>query len=197
MRKIIVTTMLTLDGVMQAPGGPEEDASEGFKYGGWSAPYGDDVFDKELAKEMVPSDYLLGRRTYEIFNAFWPKHADIWPAIGNGMKYVVSSTIAESDWENTTFITDVSEIEKVKNSAGADLQVWGSGQLVQLLLQHDLVDELWLKILPITLGSGKKLFGEGTIPAAFKLTDSTVTPSGVIMTRYARNGEVRTGTVGV
>ncbi len=199
MRKIIVTTTITLDGVMQGPGAPKEDTSGDFKYGGWAAAYGDDIFDKEFAKELIPSDYLLGSRTYDIFVAFWPEHADIWPGISDGTKYVVSDSPKELGWQNSKLITGdniLGQIKELKNSEGADLQVWGSSQLVQLLLKNDLIDEVWLKIIPITLGSGKKLFGEGTIPVAFKLTDSTVTPSGVIMTRYARNGEVKTGTVG-
>jgi dihydrofolate reductase len=197
MRKIIVTTTVTLDGVMQGPGGPKEDTSGGFELGGWAGSFGDETFGKEFSKELAPSDYLLGRKTYDIFVDYWPKHADFWPGINDGMKYVVSSTLSESDWKNTTFIKDLTEIEKLKNSDGADLQVWGSSQLVQELLKHDLVDELWLKFIPVLLGSGKKLFGDGVIPVAFKLTDSTVTPSGVIMTRYARNGKVKTDTIEV
>lgn len=196
MRKIIVSTFITLDGVMQAPGGPEEDTSDGFKYGGWSAPYGDEVFDKMLQKQMEPADILLGRKTFEIFASYWPTHADYWPGINDVTKYVMSNTIKESDWENSVFLTSVADIEKLKNSEGSDIQVWGSGELVQLLLKHDLVDELWLKIYPLTLGSGKKLLDHGAIPAAFTLTESVVTPSGVIIVNYKRAGEVKTGTVG-
>ena len=188
--------MITLDGVMQAPGGPEEDTSSGFQYGGWTAPHLDEVGGKVFAKLMEPSDYLLGRKTFEIFAFYWPEHADVWPGINEGTKYVMSRTIKKSDWENTVFIESLDDIEKLKNSAGGDLQVWGSGKLVQLLLQHDLVDELWLIIFPLTLGQGQKVFEGGTIPAAFTLLESVVTPSGVIMANYKRAGEVRTGTVG-
>lgn len=197
MRKIIISLFITLDGVMQAPGGPEEDTSGGFKYGGWTAPYLDEASGKVMQKQMEPADYLLGRKTFEIFAAYWPKHADAWPGIGNGTKYVLSHTLEKSDWSNTVFLKDLAEIEKLRNSDGPDLQVWGSGQLVQLLLKNDFVDELWLKTFPLTLGSGKRLFGEGTIPAAFTLTESTVTPSGVIIANYKRAGEVKTGTVEV
>lgn len=200
MRKIIVTTTVTLDGVMQGPGGPKEDTSNGFKYGGWAEPHGDEVFGKEFAKELAPMDYLLGSRTYDIFVNYWPNHADFWPGINDGMKYVVSDSPKELTWKNEKLITGddiLGQIKELKESEGADLQVWGSGQLVQLLLENDLVDELWLKILPLTLGTGKKLLGDGTIPMTFKLTDSTITPKGVIMTRYARVGEIKTGTIEV
>ncbi|BAU55687.1 dihydrofolate reductase family protein [Mucilaginibacter gotjawali] len=196
MRKIIVLEFITLDGVMQAPGGPEEDTSGGFKYGGWSAPYGDEVSGKVMQKQMAPADLLLGRKTFEIFASYWPAHADYWPGINEVTKYVISNTMKESPWENSVFLTSVADIEKLKNSEGSDIKVWGSGELTQLLLQHDLVDELWLKIYPVTLGEGKKLFDNGTMPAAFKLTESLVTPGGVIVANYARAGNVKTGTIG-
>jgi dihydrofolate reductase len=196
MRKIIVLTFISLDGVMQAPGGPEEDPSGSFKYGGWSAPYGDEVSGKVMQKQMEPTDILLGRKTFEIFASYWPAHADYWPGINDVTKYVMSNTMKESDWENSVFLTSVADIEKLKNSEGSDIKVWGSGELTQLLLKHDLADELWLKIYPVTLGKGKKLFDSGTMPAAFKLTESTVTPSGVIVANYARAGNVKTGTIG-
>jgi dihydrofolate reductase len=197
MRKIIVLSMISLDGVMQAPGAPEEDTSEGFKYGGWVAPYGDEVGGKVVQKELSqPADYILGRKTFDIWASFWPKHADIWPGINEGTKYVMSRTKKKSDWKNTVFIDSLEDIKKLKNSEGADIQVWGSSKLVQLLLKNDLVDELWLKIYPLTLGKGKKLFDNGTIPAAFTLTESLVTPTGVIIAYYKRDGEVKTGTVG-
>lgn len=189
--------MITLDGVLQAPGGPEEDTSNGFKYGGWTAPYGDDVLSKALEKELEQTDYLLGRITFGIWESYWPKHADFWPGINEGTKYVFSHTLDKTDWKNTEFIKDVDAIEKIKNSEGANLQVWGSSKLIQLLLQHDLVDELRLKIYPLTLGDGKKLFAEGTIPAAFELLDCTITPSGVIMANYKRAGDVKTGSIEV
>jgi len=197
MRKIIVLSFITLDGVMQAPGGPEEDTSGDFKYGGWVTPYFDEASGKIMEKQLQPSDYLLGRKTFDIFAAYWPEHGDFWPSINERTKYVLSTTMNKSDWKNSVFLTNVDEIKKVKASEGADLQVHGSGELVQTLLKHDLVDELWLKIFPITLNKGKRLFGEGTIPAAFVLTDNTVTPSGIIVANYKRAGEVKTGTIGV
>jgi dihydrofolate reductase len=198
MRKIIVTTTVSLDGVMQGPGGPKEDTSNDFKLGGWAGSFGDDVFNEEFAKELAPSDYLLGSRTYDIFAGYWPQHPEFWPGINDGMKYVVSDSPKELGWKNVKLITGddiLEQIKELKKSEGADLQVWGSSVLVQLLLENDLVDELWLKIIPVTLGEGKKLLGEGTKPAAFKLTHSTVTPNGVTMNRYARNGEIKIGTI--
>jgi dihydrofolate reductase len=196
MRKIIVLTFITLDGVMQAPGMPGEDTSGGFKYGGWLAPYGDEVSGKVMQKQMEPADILVGRKTFEIFASYWPERADYWPGINDVTKYVLSNTLKKSDWKNSVFLTSVADIEKLKNSEGSDIKVWGSGELIQLLLKHDLVDELWLKIYPVTLGQGKKLFDNGTMPAAFKLTEGLVTPSGVIVANYARAGNVKTGTVG-
>jgi len=198
MRKIIVLSMITLDGVMQAPGGPEEDTSGVFKYGGWVAPYGDEVGGKVVQKELQQSsDYLLGRKTFEIWAGYWPEHADFWPGINEGTKYVMSGTMKKSDWKNTVFIESLEDIKKLKNSDGSDIQVWGSSKLIQLLLKNDLVDELRLKIYPLTLGSGKKLFVDGPMPAAFTLTESLVTSTGVIIASYKRAGEVRTGNVTV
>lgn len=196
MRKIIVISMITLDGVMQAPGGPEEDTSGGFNYGGWVAPYSDEVSGKVMEGLMKPADLLLGRKTFEIFASYWPEHADNWPGINDVTKYVLSKTMKKSDWKTSVFLESVADIEKLKNSEGSDLKVWGSGKLVQLLLKHDLVDELWLNIYPLTLGEGKKLFDNGPIPAAFTLTESTVTRGGVIIANYKRAGKVETGTVG-
>lgn len=196
MRKIIVLSFITLDGVMQAPGGPEEDTSGGFKYGGWTAPYDDEVSGKLMQKQMEPADLLLGRKTFEIFAPYWPEHADQWRGVNEVTKYVISNTIDRSDWENCAFLTSVADIAKLKDSEGSDLKVWGSSQLVQLLLKHGLVDELWLNIYPVILGKGKKLFHNDAIPAAFTLTESVVTPNGVIMANYKRAGEVTTGTVG-
>lgn len=203
MRKIIVLSFITLDGVMQAPGGPEEDTSGRFKYGGWAAPYSDDVSGKVMQKQMKPADILLGRKTFEIFASYWPEHADYWPGINDVTKYVMSGTLKKSDWKNTVFLRSLADIKKLKNqpagrqgSKGSDIKVWGSSKLIQLLLKNDLVDELWLKIYPVTLGKGKKLFDKGTIPAAFTLTESLVTPSGVIAVNYKRSGKVRTGTMG-
>ncbi len=196
MRKIIVLPMITLDGVMQAPGGPDEDTSSSFKYGGWTASYGDEVFGKVLEKHMQPSDLLLGRKTFEIFASYWPEHENGWPGINEVTKYVMSKTMKKSDWKNSVFLNSLADIEKLKNSKGSNIQVWGSGKLIQTLLENDLVDELWLKIFPLTLGKGKKLFDNGTIPAAFTLIESTVTPSGVIIANYKRAGKVKTGTIG-
>ena len=188
--------MITLDGVMQAPGGPEEDTSGGFKYGGWTAPYSDEAYDKAVQKELKPADYLLGRKTFEIWEGYWPEHADFWPGINDGTKYVLSRTRKKSDWKNSVFLKSLADIKKLRNSNGGAIQVWGSSKLIQLLLKNDLVDELRLKIHPLTLGKGKKLFDNGPIPAAFTLTDSIVTSKGVIIANYKRAGEVKTGTVG-
>jgi len=187
--------MITLDGVMQAPGGPEEDTSGGFKYGGWTAPYSDELFGKILKEELKPADYMLGRKTFEIFASYWPQHADFWPGINEGTKYVLSKTRKKSDWKNTVFLNDLADIERLKNSEGTDIHVWGSSKLVQLLLKHDLVDELRIKIYPLILGEGKKLFDNGAIPAAFTLTESHVTSKGIIIAIYKRAGEVITGNV--
>jgi dihydrofolate reductase len=200
MRKIIVLEFITLDGVMQAPGGVE-DTSGGFKYGGWSAPYfyeADEAAGEFMAKHMKSADLLLGRKTFETFASFWPTHGDLWPGVNDVTKYVMSKTMNknQSDWKNIVFLKSVDDIKKLKNSEGTDIQVHGSGNLIQTLLKHDLVDELWLKTFPITLGQGKKLFDDGTSPAAFTLTDSLVTPNGVIFANYKRAGEVKTGTVG-
>jgi dihydrofolate reductase len=196
MRKIIVLTFITLDGVMQAPGGPEEDTAGGFQYGGWVAPYVDQVSGKVMQKQMEPTDILLGRKTFEIFSSYWPQHAEQWPGINEVTKYVMSRTMEKSDWKNSVFLKSVADIENLKNSKGSDIKVWGSGNLVQTLLENDLVDELWLKIYPLTLGKGKKLFESGAIPAAFTLIESTVTPAGVIVASYKRAGKVITGSIG-
>ena len=193
--------MITLDGVMQAPGGPKEDVSGGFKYGGWTAPYGDEVYGKVVQKELKPADYLLGKKTFEMWAGYWPEHGDFWPGINEGTKYVFSKSLKKSDpivtgWKNSVVIKNLADIKKLKNSKGSDIQVWGSSKLVQLLLKNDLVDELRLKIHPLTLGKGKKLFDNGTIPAAFTLIESIVTSKGVIIASYKRAGKVKTGTVG-
>ena len=193
--------MITLDGVMQAPGGPKEDTSGGFKYGGWVAPYSDEIYGKVVQEELKPADYLLGRKTFEIWADYWPEHGDFWPGINDGTKYVFSKSMKKSDpivtgWKNSVVIKNLADIKKLKNSKGSDIQVWGSGELVQLLLKNHLVDELRLKIHPLTLGKGKKLFDNGTIPAAFTLIESIVTPGGVIIANYKRAGKVKTGTIG-
>ena len=196
MRKIIVVSFVTLDGVMQAPGGPEEDSSGGFKYGGWTVPYFDEASGKVMGEQMSkPFELLLGRKTFEIFASYWPQHSENWPGINEATKYVASKTLTEHKWQNTVFLNGAvhQEIRKLKQKDGPDLKVWGSGNLIQTLLKHDLVDEFWLKIFPITLCKGKRLFAEGTIPAAFRLSANSVTPSGVIVANYKRAGEVKTG----
>ncbi len=196
MRKIIVLSMISLDGVMQAPGGPEEDKSDRFKYGGWVAPYFGESAGKLMDKQLKPADLLLGRKTFEIFASYWPSHGDIWPGVNDVTKYAVSRTVKKSEWKNSVFLKSLADIKKLKNSEGSDLQVHGSGNLIQTLLKNDLVDELWLKFFPLTLGRGKKLFDNGGIPAAFKVTESAVTDNGVIFANYTRAGDVKTGTVG-
>ena len=194
--------MITLDGVMQAPGGPEEDREGGFEYGGWVAPFSDEMYSSVVQKELQPADYLLGRKTYEIWAAYWPHHGNFWPGINEGTKYVFSNTITKESplvqgWQNSIVISDIDDIRKLKQSEGKDIQVWGSSQLVHLLLQHDMVDELRLKIHPLLLGRGKKLFDNNATPAAFELAENKVTSKGVMIATYKRNGEVKTGNVGV
>lgn len=193
--------MMSLDGVIQGPGGPAEDPSGGFQYGGWVAPYDDDAYGKAVEQELQPANYLLGRKTFDIWADYWPKHEAFWPGINEGTKYVLSTTLKKTAWKNTVFLSSVEDIKKLKatpgDSRGNDLQVWGSSELVQLLLRHDLVDELRLKIHPLVLGKGKKLFDDGAAPAAFTLVESTVTTTGVILANYKRAGEVKTGTMGV
>ena len=191
MRKIIVTVNVTLDGVMQAAMGSEEDTSGNFRYGGWSALNADAISGKAVQKEMnQTTDYLLGRKTFEIFASFWPTHANMWPGINDGTKYILSKTIKNSDWKNTVFLESLEDVKKLKNSDGPDIQVWGSSELTHLLLENGLVDELHLRIFPIILGKGKKLFDNGTVPTAFTLTENVVTPKGVIIAHYKRAGEV-------
>jgi dihydrofolate reductase len=199
MRKIITTTFVTLDGVMQAPGRPEEDASGGFRYGGWTVLYFDEFAGKIMGEQMKgPFELLLGRKTYDIFSSYWPQHESGWPGVNKAKKYVVSKTLVHPTWANTVVIKDnvVEEIQKLKGHNGPDLKVWGSGNLAQTLFKNDLVDELWLKIFPIMLGTGKHLFAAGAIPAAFKLTDSKVSPKGVIIANYERAGQVKTSSFG-
>ncbi|MGE8533930.1 dihydrofolate reductase family protein [Chryseobacterium sp. D764] len=195
MRKITVISMITMDGVMQAPGGPEEDTSENFKYGGWTVSYGDELFGEIMQEEMKQTDYLLGRKTFDIFSSYWPQHAEFWPGINEGNKYILSQSIENSDWKNTFFLKNLDDIRKLKQSEGADIQIWGSSELIHLLLKNDLVDELRLKIYPLILGEGKKLFDDNSVPAAFALTESHVTSKGVIIANYKRSGEIVTGNV--
>mgnify|MGYP002785710427 CR=1 FL=1 len=200
MRKIIVSSFLSLDGVMQAPGGPEEDSSDGFEFGGWTAPFfyeADAAAGEMMEQQLKPSELLLGRKTYDIFAAYWPQHGDFWPGVNEVRKYVMSKSGSHWQWNNSVFLNSVDELKKLKNTEGSDLQVHGSGDLVQTLLKHELVDELWLKIFPVTLGKGKRLFGEGTQPSSFTLTESLVVSNGVIFANYKKAGPVRTGTIGV
>jgi dihydrofolate reductase len=202
MRKLVVFEFLSIDGVMQAPGGPDEDPSGGFKLGGWVGPYFDDDLGNMATKQLDrPFALLLGRRTYEIFASYWP-YADAGnPFTGpfnNAKKYVASRTLKKLDWSNSELIKgDVAkEIKKLKQQAGPELHVYGSGKLVQTLLKHDLVDELRLKIFPITLGKGKRLFAEGAFPAGFDLIESGISPKGVIVADYVRAGDIKTGSFG-
>ncbi|HSA96739.1 MAG TPA: dihydrofolate reductase family protein [Acidobacteriota bacterium] len=200
MRKIVVLSFLTLDGVMQAPGGPDEDRSGGFEYGGWMVPYADDFLGRIMDEQMGrPFDLLLGRKTYEIFAGYWPKQKTEGDPIASGLnratKYVASTTLRTLDWGPSRLLAgDVAaEVRGIKSGDGPDLQVHGSGGLIQMLLKNDLVDELWLKTFPLTLGPGKRLFGEGVMPASFKLLESRTSPSGVAIANFARAGAVRTG----
>ena len=197
MRKIIVLSFISLDGVMQAPGGPEEDNGNNFKFGGWTVPFSDEESEKIMTEQMgKPFDMLLGRKTFDIFASYWPEHDnEIGDPINNATKYVVSKSMKESQWQKSIFINDnvVEELKKIKESDGPDLQVHGSGNLIQTLLKNDLVDELWLKTFPVILGSGKRLFEDGITPSSFKLTDSKITQNGVIFANYIRDGEVKTG----
>jgi len=199
MRKLIVLTFVTLDGVMQAPGGPEEDLSGGFKYGGWSMALFDDAVGQAMGEQMGhPFDLLLGRKTYDIFAGFWPHATDpTGDAINRATKYVVTHRPVSTDWKMTVPIDGdvVGKIKKLKQEDGPELQVHGSSNLIQTLLKNDLVDELWLKIYPITLGTGKRLFGEGTKPAGFRVLKSNVSPNGVIVASYGRAGDIKLGTV--
>ena len=197
MRKVIVLTFVSLDGVMQAPGGPEEDESGAFRFGGWTVPYFDETVGQAMDEQLSkPFDMLLGRKTYDLFASFWPRQTDPTAAVLNdARKYVASHKPMKLDWAKSTQLTGdvVKAIEKLKQQDGPDLQVHGSGDFIQTLLKNDLVDELWLKIFPVTLGTGKRLFGEGTSPAAFKMRDVKTSPSGVIVASYERDGDVKTG----
>lgn len=196
MRKVIALEFITLDGVIQAGGGPEEDTDGGFAYGGWQAPYGDDVLGTFMRQQLsLPFDLLLGRITFDIWEPYWPKHADIWPGVMTATKYVASNTRTSSAWQPTVFLSgDIAEnVRQIKQQPGPNLHVYGSANLLQTLMKHDLVDAYWLKIYPLTLGSGKKLFADGTIPAAFRMTESHVSTKGVLIVSYERAGAVTTG----
>ena len=196
MRKIIVLTFITLDGVMQGPGGPSEDTSGNFTLGGWTVPYFDEFLGNVMTEQMSePFDLLLGRKTFEIFASYWPQHEEEGAGINNATKYVASNSLTSHEWKKTVFLNRnvVDEIKQLKGQDGPDLQVHGSGNFIQTLLKHDLVDEFWLKIFPVTLGMGKRLFDNGTIPASFTLVDSKTSPTGVIVATLKRAGEVKTG----
>ena len=196
MRKITVLSFITLDGVIQAPGGPEEDPTENFKYGGWSAPFDDEAAGPTMQKQLERADLMLGRKTFDIFEEYWPKHADYWPGVNEVTKYVLSTTRNKSGWQNVEFVSSVEDIKKLKESDGPEIKIWGSSKLVQLLLKHDLVDEFWLNIHPVILGKGKKLFADDAVPGSFTLVDNFITPTGVILANYKRAGEVKTGVAG-
>jgi dihydrofolate reductase len=196
MRKIIVLEHITLDGVIQGPGGPEEDTSGGFTFGGWIATYSDPILGTALRKQMnLPFDLLLGRKTFDIWAPYWPHHADAWPGVNAATKYVASNTITSGEWQPSVFLNgDIAEkVAKIKQGQGPDLHVWGSGNLLQTLIRHDLVDVFWLMIYPITLGTGKRLFADGTMPRAFKVTESMVSSNGVMVMNYERAGTIPTG----
>ncbi len=195
MRKVVVLEHISLDGVIQAPGGPDEDTSGGFAHGGWIGPYSDEILGTLLRRQMnLPFDLLLGRITFDIWAPYWPHHADAWSGVNTATKYVASNTITSSEWQPSVFLNgDVAEkVAKIKQQQGPDLHVWGSGNLIQTLIKHDLVDVFWLMMYPITLGSGKRLFADGTIPAAFKVTESKVTSNGIIIVNYERAGAIAT-----
>ncbi len=191
-------TFVTLDGVMQAPGGPEEDTSGGFKHGGWSVGYWDEFMSQIMTKQMKPPfDLLLGRKTYEIFAAYWPNSKEPGAAdLNEAKKYVATTTLTKLDWKNSAIIKGnvVEEIGKLKRLSGPEIQVHGSSNLIQTLLKNNLIDEFRLKIFPVAIGAGKRLFGNGTMPASFKLLESEVSPKGVIVATYVPEGEIKTGT---
>ena len=195
MRKVIVLEHISLDGVIQAPGGPDEDTSGGFTYGGWISAYADAILGTALRKQMnMPFDLLLGRKTFDIWAPYWPQHNDAWPGANKATKYIASNTLTSGEWQPSVFLSGdiAAKVAQIKQQPGPDLHVWGSSHLVQTLIKHDLVDVFWLMIYPITLGAGKRLFADGTIPAAFKVTESLVTPNGVIVVNYERASTITT-----
>ncbi|HSO26561.1 MAG TPA: dihydrofolate reductase family protein [Anaerolineales bacterium] len=199
MRRVVVLEHISLDGVIQAPGGPDEDPSGGFAYGGWIAPYSDADLGTILNRQMdKPFDLLLGRKTFAIWAPYWPQHAEAWPGVNTATKYVASNTMTTHEWQPSVFLNgDIAEkIAKIKQQQGPDLHVWGSSDLVQTLMKHDLVDAFWLMIYPLTLGGGKRLFATGTIPSTFKVTESKVSSTGVVVLNYERVGAVTAGNKG-
>ncbi|HZM34438.1 MAG TPA: dihydrofolate reductase family protein [Burkholderiales bacterium] len=204
MRKLVVGAFLTLDGVVQAPGGPDEDREGGFRHGGWLVPYFDEKFVGIMTEwTKRAGGFLLGRKTYEIFAAAWPKSIDpadeIATALNTRQKFVASRTLRKVDWNNSRLLgSDVAgEVAKLKSEEGGEIQVHGSGSLVQTLLRHELVDTLRLWFFPVLLGTGKRLFGEGTIPAAFRLAETQVVPSGAVLHVYERAGGLKYGELDV
>ena len=200
-RKLLVTTFVTLDGVMQAPGGPGEDDSGGFTHGGWSVNYWDDKMGDVMGEIMgKPFDLLLGRLTYDIFASYWPHHADNpgAAALNDATKYVVSGSHPSLEWGPAVLVEDdvPAEIAKLKAGEGRELQVHGSGGLIQTLLHHGLIDEFHVWVFPVLVGSGKRLFADGTVPAGLRLVDSTVASSGVFIGTYEPAGELVTGSFG-
>jgi dihydrofolate reductase len=198
MRKLISSTFVSLDGVMQAPGGPDEDRSGDFTFGGWTAPLFDESVGPWLDRTFaVPFDLLLGRITYEIFAAYWPHHTDslVGEAFSRAHKYVASRHLADPTWESTTVLSEnvPRQVAELKGQDGPDLLLQGSGNLIQSLLTAELIDEIRVLVFPLLLGSGKRLFAEGTIPTGLQLTGHDVSDSGVIMATYERSGPVATG----
>ena len=202
MRKLVVTTFVTMDGVMQAPGGAGEDPSGGFAYEGWLVPYFDDAIGAQIDEWFTGAqDFLLGRTTYEIFYGSWPKMISddqVSQKINFNKKFVASRTLADVEWETAELLQgDVGDaVRKLKAADGGELQVHGSAGLIQTLLREDLVDELRLIVFPVTLGEGKRLFGEGAVPRTWRLKTHATTPSGAVMVSYERAGDVETGYVG-
>jgi dihydrofolate reductase len=197
MRKLIVSTFLSLDGVMQAPGGPGEDDDNGFAHGGWSVNYWDDHMGEVMGEAMSrPFDLVLGRRTYDIFAAHWPHATDDGAEpLNDATKYVASRSRPTLEWSNSVLMDgDAAEgIAALKEQDGPELQVHGSGNLIQTLLRHNLVDEYRLWVFPVVIGSGKRLFADGTVPAGLRLVDSTVSTTGVVIGTYEPAGELATG----
>ena len=196
MRKVIAIEFISLDGVIQSPGRPEEDGSGGFSLGGWIAPYSDPILGAAIKKEMsMPFDLLLGRTTFDIWAPYWPRNAEAWPGVIKAKKFVASNTMSSHDWQPSVFLSGdiAARVAEIKRQQGPDLHVYGSANLMQTLLRHDLVDALWLKIFPITLGGGKRLFAGGSIPLAFKVAESMVSSKGVIVVNFERAGAIMTG----
>jgi dihydrofolate reductase len=192
MRKIIACEFMTLDGVIQN----EENDSDGFKYGGWFFPYADEVTGAVVQERLAkPMDLLLGRKTFDGWETYWPTHSNFWPNVMTATKYVASNTRDSSDWQPNVFLSGAiaERVLELKRSDGPDLHVFGSANMLQTLFKADLVDALELMIIPVTLGAGKRLFQDGTIPAAFKVTSSQIAPKGIICVTYERDGDVKTG----